>query len=148
MTHVKFNRRPFERSFNNFVDDIFTDLPVLVKSELQQLGLKGTVPVNIVEKEKAYILEVVAPGFDKGDFKVNLDQNVLTVSAEKKEEVKNENEKSIRKEFNYRSFKRSFTIDEKIESAGIEGEYVNGVLTLNLPKKEIVKGSAQEINIK
>lgn len=61
MTHVKFNRRPFERSFNNFVDDIFTDLPVLVKSELQQLGLKGTVPVNIVEKEKAYILEVVAP---------------------------------------------------------------------------------------
>jgi len=91
---------------------------------------------------------VVAPGFEKTDFKVNLEQNVLTVSAEKKEEGKEENKKQIRKEYNYKSFKRSFTIDEKIDAAGIEAQYVNGILTLNLPKKEIVKESAKEINIR
>ena len=91
---------------------------------------------------------MVAPGFEKADFKINLDQNVLTISGEKKEEVKDESKKQIRKEYSNRSFKRSFTLDEKIEASGIEATYVNGVLTLNLPKKEIVKPAAQEINIK
>ncbi|HEX7904711.1 MAG TPA: Hsp20/alpha crystallin family protein [Chitinophagaceae bacterium] len=148
MTQVKFNRRPFEGSFNSFVDDLFTELPALFKNDIQQPQWKGFVPVNIVENEKGYSLEVIAPGFEKTDFKVNLEQNVLTVSAEKKEEVKEENKKQIRREYNYKSFKRSFTIDEKIDAAGIEAQYVNGVLTLNLPKKEIVKESAKEINIR
>ncbi len=147
MTHVKFNRRPFERSLNSLVDDLFAELPVLFKNDLHQPQWKGYVPVNIVETDKAYNLEVVAPGFEKPDFKVNLDDNVLTISAEKKEASKDENTKPIRREYNYRSFKRSFTIDEKIDAAGIRAEYVNGVLTLNLPKKEIVKESAKEINI-
>jgi HSP20 family protein len=96
---------------------------------------------------------VVAPGFEKTDFKVNIDQDVLTVSAEKKEEVKENAEnaaktdKQIRREYSFRSFKRSFTLDEKIDAGGIEAKYNNGVLTLNLPKREVVKGSAQEINI-
>lgn len=148
MTQVKFSRRPFEGSFNSFVDNLFTELPALLKNDIQQPQWKGFVPVNIVENEKDYSLEVVAPGFEKTDFKVNLEQNVLTVSAEKKEEVKEENKKQIRREYNYKSFKRSFTIDEKIDAAGIEAQYVNGVLTLNLPKKEIVKESAKEINIR
>jgi HSP20 family protein len=147
MTHVKFNRRPFERSINSFVDELFTDLPVLFRNEAQPQW-KGFVPVNISETDKAYSLEVVAPGFEKADFKINLDENVLTISAERKEETKEENKKQIRKEYTYKSFKRSFTIDEKIDAAAIDAVYVNGVLTLNLPKKEIVKASAQEINIK
>ena len=147
MTHVKFNRKPFERSFNSFVDELFTDLPVLFKNEGQHQW-KGFVPVNIDETENGYNLEVVAPGFEKADFKVNLEQNVLTISADKKEETKDENNKQIRKEYAFKSFKRSFTIDEKIDPALIEASYVNGVLTLNLPKKEIVKASAQEIRIK
>ena len=147
MTHVKFNRKPFERSINSFVDELFTDLPVLFRNEAQPQW-KGFVPVNISETGTAYNLEVVAPGFEKADFKINLEENVLTISAEKKEESKEENKKQIRKEYNYRSFKRSFTIDEKIDVSAIDATYVNGVLTLNLPKKEIVKASAQEINIK
>ena len=148
MTHVKFNRKPFERSFNSFVEDLFTELPVIFKSDIPQPQLKGYIPVNILETDKNYLLEVVAPGYEKTDFKVNLDQNVLTVSAEKKEENSNEAIKQIRKEYTYRSFKRSFTIDEKIDAAAISAEYVNGVLTLNLPKKEIVKETAKEINIR
>ena len=147
MTHVKFTRKPFENSINNLVDDLFTDLPVLFKNDLDARGWRGLVPVNITENEKGYVLEVVAPGFEKTDFKVSLDQNVLTITAEKKEAAKDETKKTVRKEYSFKSFKRSFTIDEKTDASGIDAQYVNGVLTLNLPKKEIVKETAKEINI-
>ncbi|NOT52101.1 MAG: Hsp20/alpha crystallin family protein [Chitinophagaceae bacterium] len=144
MTTVKFNRKPF----NSFVDDFFTELPALFKNDFNNYEQKGLVPVNVKETDKSYRLEVIAPGFEKTDFRVNLDQNLLTISAEKKEEAKNENDKNIRREYSYRSFKRSFTIDEKIDATAIEASYINGVLILNLPKKEEVKLSATEIAIK
>jgi len=147
MTHVKFNRKPFEGNFNRFVDDLFTELPDLFKNEFNQAVRKDFVPVNVKETEKTYQLEIIAPGFEKTDFKINLEQNLLTISGEKRNEVK-ENEKQIRREYNYRSFKRSFTIDEKIDATNIDANYVNGVLTLNLPKREEVKASATEITIK
>ena len=148
MAYVKFNSRPFEGTLNNFVDDLFTELPVFFKPDFNNPERKGSVPVNVKETEKNYLLEVVAPGFDKNDFKVNLDQDLLTISAEKKSEAKAENEKQVRREYNFRSFKRSFTLDEKIDATNIEASYVNGVLTLNLPKKEAVKAAATEIVIK
>lgn len=148
MAYVKFNSRPFEGTFNNLVDDLFTELPVLFKNDFNNTERKGTIPVNVKETEKSYQLEVVAPGFEKSDFKVNMEQDLLTISAEKKSEVKDENEKYIRREYSFRSFKRSFTLDEKIDATNIEASYVNGVLTLNLPKKVAVKASATEIIIK
>jgi HSP20 family protein len=150
MTHVKFNRKPFEGTFNNLVDDLFTELPMLFKNDFNQTETKGFVPVNVKETGKSYQMEIVAPGFEKTDFKLNLDQNLLTISAEKKEDSFGSapQEKQIRREYRYRSFKRSFTLDEKIDATGIEASYVNGVLILNLPKKETVKASATEIAIK
>lgn len=148
MTLVKFNRKPFDKSFNSLFEDFFTDIPVLYKNDVSESAWKGFAPVNIKETDKNYSLEVVAPGFEKTDFKVNMDQNILTISVEKKNEVKTENEKQVRKEYSYRSFKRSFTLDEQIDTNNIEANYVNGVLTLNLPKKETVKVSATEITIK
>jgi HSP20 family protein len=145
MTLVKFNRKPFERNFNSLFEDFFNDLPVVFKNEMN--NWTGLAPVNIKETDKNYHLELVAPGFDKADFKVNLENNMLTISAEKKEETKSENEKHIRREYNFRSFKRSFTVDEEIDASNIEAKYVNGVLTLNLPKKETVKTSAKEISV-
>ena len=146
MTLVKFNRRPFEGSFNNLVDDLFAGFPVLTGSDADQQW-KGFVPVNISETEKNHNIEIVAPGYEKADFKISVDDQILTISAEKKNELKEENKKQIRKEYNYRSFKRSFTLDEKTDVAGIDAKYVNGVLTLNLPKKEEVKTPAQQISI-
>ncbi|MGN6293904.1 MAG: Hsp20/alpha crystallin family protein [Chitinophagaceae bacterium] len=151
MTHVRFGRRPFEKSFNNLVDDLFSELPVLYRNGSDTV-FKGFAPVNIKETDKGYSLEVIAPGFEKSDFKVNVEQDVLTVSAEKKQEVKenaenNNTEKQVRREYSFRSFKRSFTLDEKIDAAGIDAKYNNGVLVLNLPKREVVKATAQEINI-
>jgi len=146
MTYLKFNRQPLEQSFNNLVDDLFSELPVLYKNGINQNG-KGFVPANIKENEGNYHVELIAPGFEKADFKVNLDQNILTISAEKKNETKEENGKQIRTEYKYHSFKRSFTLDEKIDAAAIEAKYQNGVLILNLPKKAEVKQAAKEITI-
>ena len=153
MTSVKFNRKPFTGSFNSFVDEFITELPALLKKDFNNSDQKVFVPVNVKETDKSYRMEVVAPGFEKTDFTINLDQDLLTISAEKKNDPdsnrkKEENEKSIRREYSYRSFKRSFTIDEKIDATAIEASYINGVLTLNLPKKEAVKVSATEIAIK
>ncbi|HLG40136.1 MAG TPA: Hsp20/alpha crystallin family protein [Chitinophagaceae bacterium] len=153
MTQVKLSRRPFETSFNNLVDEFFSDMPVLFKNNNNtQANWRGLVPVNIKENEKSYSIDAVAPGFDKADFKINVEENILTIAAEKKNELKNDsdsnrNEKEIRKEYRYRSFQRAFTLDEKIDAAGIEARYVNGVLTLNLPKKEEVKTPSKQINI-
>lgn len=156
MTHVKFDRSPFEGTFTSLVDDLFTELPVLYKNGQTW---KGTVPVNIKETENNYSIEVIAPGFEKTDFKVSLDQQVLTIWAEKKAEVIEDaglasrqtgsqgSEKQIRREYSYRSFKRSFTLNEKTDGTTIDAKYINGVLLLNLPKKEVVKPSVQEINI-
>lgn len=150
MTQVKFSPRPFEKSFNNLLDGLFNDLPVIYKNDHH--SWKGNVPVNIVENEKDFSIEVVAPGFEKSDFKINVEQDVLTISVEKKEENIQETEtaskqKQIRREYSYRSFKRSFTLDDKVNAGNIEAKYNNGVLTLNLPKKEEVKASVQQINI-
>jgi len=148
MAYVKFSRKPFEGTFNNLVDDLFTELPVLLSSGFNNTVRKDSVPVNVKEIEKGFQLDVIAPGFDKTDFKINIEQDILTVSAEKTNEVNEESEKQIRKEYNFRSFKRSFTLDEKIDATNIEASYVNGILRLNLPKKEAVKQSATEIVIK
>ena len=148
MTQLKLSRRPFEASFNNLVDELFSDVPVLFKNYNNgNSNWKSLVPVNIRENEKSYSIDVVAPGFDKADFKVNLDKDMLTISAEKRDEVKNENEREVRREYEYRTFQRSFTLDEKIDAAGIDAKYVNGVLTLNLPKKEEVKIPSKQISI-
>ena len=148
MTQSKFHNRNFDRNFDNMVDEIFNGLPVVLNDGYNFLTKQGYVPVNIKETGNGYTLEVIAPGFEKTDFKVNLDNNVLTISAEKKSEEKTENEKQIRKEYNYRSFKRSFTIDDKVDATAIEASYVNGVLGLNLPKKTEVREAAKDITIK
>ena len=147
MTHSKFHNRNFDRSFDNMVDELFNGLPVVLNDGYNFLTKQGYVPVNIKEVNSGYILDVVAPGFEKTDFKVNIDNNVMTISAEKKSEEKVENEKQIRKEYSYRSFKRSFTIDDKIDATAVEASYVNGVLRLNLPKKAEVREAAKDIKI-
>jgi HSP20 family protein len=151
MTQVKFSRKPFESTFNSLVDDLFSEMPVLFKNGDHSAQWHGSAPVNIKESEKNYSIEVVAPGFEKSDFKIDLNQDVLTISAEKENEARSEtddkNEKQIRKEYSSRSFKRSFTLDEKIDTETIEAKYVNGVLTLNLAKKEEVKPASKQISI-
>ena len=143
MTLVRFQNRPNGYgAFNNLLSDVFPQTPSLYKEDL-----RNAVPVNIRETQKEYVLELVAPGLNKEDFALKLENNLLTVSAEKKEETVNEGEKMIRKEFKAQSFKRSFTLDEKINADAISAQYVNGILTLNLPKKEDVQPATKQISI-
>src|SRR4030095_1096964 len=106
MTLVKFNNRP-ANGFN-LLDNFLNDLPAFFKDDFATKA-QGFIPVNVKETKDAYQLEVVAPGFEKSDFNINLEKNILTVSAEKKSETENKDEKQIRKEYSYHSFKRSFT---------------------------------------
>ena len=106
-----------------------------------------TAAVNIHETTDAFHLELNAPGRNKEDFAINVDKGLLTISFEKKETNEEKNYKTIRKEFTYKSFKRTFSIDENINVDGIQARYENGVLKLLLPKKEEVKNAPKQIAI-
>lgn len=145
MTLVKVNN-PLSRSIDGLMKEIFNDFPATFGKSIREDVLQSP-PVNIVEKADSYHLELAVPGFEKKDFQVKLENNILTISSEKKEETKEENEKMIRREFSYKSFKRSFTIDEKIDASNINARYDNGILILDLPKKQPAAESVKEISI-
>jgi HSP20 family protein len=145
MTLVK-THSPFAKSFDGLMNEIFNELPTNFGKALREDVLHFP-PVNITETTNGYDVKLSVPGFEKSDFSIKLDANTLTVSAEKKEEVKDETVKTVRKEFSLKSFKRSFTVDEKIDAANIAAKYENGILAVTLPKKEEVKTAAKEITI-
>jgi HSP20 family protein len=139
MTTLKFNQ-PTLKTLDSFLDNLLSDLPVANNG-------MNVPPVNIFETNDNYELEFNAPGRNKEDFKVTVDKNILTVSFEKKEEQKDEKRQFIKREFGFQSFKRSFTLDEKINADGINAKYENGILYLTLPKKEEVKVMPKEIAV-
>ena len=145
MTLVKVNNN-LSRSFDGMMKELFNEFPTTVAKTFREDVLNFP-PVNIVEKPASYQVELSAPGFEKADFAIKLEGNILNISTEKKEETKEENDKVIRKEFTYKGFKRSFTIDEKIDAENIAAKYENGILKLELPKKEILKTGTKEINV-
>lgn len=147
MTNVKSNGVPFERTLTSLFDDFFTEVPALLKTEVKQPNYRGHAPVNISETEDAYLIEVIAPGYEKADFKINLDKNILSIATENKAEETIENNKNIRKEFQLRGFKRTFTIDHTIDTDRIEAKYVNGILKVALSKKEKEKAASKDIEI-
>ncbi|MEZ5084301.1 MAG: Hsp20/alpha crystallin family protein [Bacteroidales bacterium] len=96
--------------------------------------------VNIKETPDEYLIQVAAPGLDKKDFKINLENNQLTISSEKEEIKKEENENFMRREFSYQSFQRSFNLGENlIDGNKISAKYTDGILSIVLPKREEVK---------
>jgi HSP20 family protein len=101
---------------------------------------RGMAPsVNIRENEENFLLDLAAPGLKKEDFKINLDNNVLTISSEMKEENEEKNEKFTRREFYFNSFSRSFTLPKTIDLDKIKADYKDGILSIALPKREEAK---------
>lgn len=138
----------------NLVSDVFdTDVmltPNLINLNRGFLGRFDTnMPsVNIIEDEKNYKFELAAPGLEKKDFKVETDHDTLTISSEKKNQSKEENENYRRREFSYSSFRRSFDLPENSNPDKIDAKYKNGILKLKLPKKEItILNQKKEIKI-
>ncbi len=96
--------------------------------------------VNIKDNAEAFKVEVAAPGFEKGDFKIELNRNLLTISSEKKTENETkEGEVFTKREFSYQSFTRSFTLPEIANGEAIKANYENGILTVEIPKREEAK---------
>lgn len=110
----------------------------------------ATVPaVNVTEDNGTYKIAMAAPGLKKEDFKIDVDGNLITISAEKTERKEEKEEKYTRKEYNFTSFSRTFTLPENIKTDKIEARYENGELTLTLPKLSEEKTSAhKKIEIK
>lgn len=106
-------------------------------------------PVNIQETMDCYELQLIAPGLKKEDFKVNIDRNILTISYDHSQETKEteKDTKPLRREYRFKSFKRSFTLNDKINAGGISARYTDGILYLTLPKKEMQEPQAQQINV-
>lgn len=146
MTFVKTNY-PAKKTVDSLFNEFFNNFPVTWENANESLSF-GSPKVNIHETKDAYHLEVLAAGRNKEDFKINADNGFLTISYETKEETKNEDYKTVRREFKLQSFKRSFNLDETIDVDNIEAKYENGVLKILLPKKEVVKPAAKQINIR
>jgi HSP20 family protein len=99
-------------------------------------GLKKMPAANIKEKNNHYEVELAAPGMKKEDFQVNMDNNILTISAHHKEEKKEDKENYTRREFNYSSFSRSFEVPAAVNTDQVAAQYKDGILVLTLPKKQ------------
>ena len=94
--------------------------------------------VNILENPKDFVVELAAPGLERKDFKVEVDNGMLTISAEKEKEEKENRKNYRRREFSYTSFTRSFSLPENVITDKVDAHYENGVLKLTIPKKEVV----------
>lgn len=115
---------------NSVLDNLFNDSFTADRMVARVPG------VNIIETEKAFGIELAAPGLKKSDFKINVDKNIISVSVEKTEENKTEEKVYSKKEYNYSSFSRSFTLPETVDYSNIEASYVDGILTVKIGKKE------------
>lgn len=101
-----------------------------------------TVPsVNIRETEKEFFVELAAPGLNKKDFKIGIENGMLTISAEKKTEKEEKEKTFTRKEFSYTNFSRSFMLPENVNEENVEAHYEDGLLKLQLQKKVLDKTS-------
>lgn len=130
-----------DQVFDNFFN---RDLGTFFGNDL----MRESPSVNIVELENAFNIELAAPGLDKGDFKVKVEDNHLLISAQKENKVEEtaESGKFVRREFNFSTFKRSFRLPEDVDAEAIKANYENGVLVINLPKAEVVDNT-REIEI-
>lgn len=99
---------------------------------------------NVIENEKEFKLELSAPGFDKKEFKVDVHDGVLSISAESKNESEEKKENYRKKEFSYSSIRRSFALPDNVLEEGIDAKYDNGILKISLPKKALESPKAKK----
>jgi HSP20 family protein len=126
----------FNSVFGDFLNDDFMNWPV----NRTEKNWNRVPAVNISENDDEWVVELAAPGMEKSDFQIELDQEVLSVSAQKEEKNEEKNDKYSVREFSYSNFSRSFRLPEHIvDGQKINAKYDNGVLKLHIPKKEEAK---------
>ena len=125
-------------TWSSWIDELFgvDETPWFSKNFISG----NTIPkVNIKETTDSYIVEMAVPGMDKSDFEISIDNKILFISAEiENKNEQNTDEYSIR-EFGFSSFKRSFSIPDTVDEAKINATYTDGILNVNIPKREEAK---------
>jgi HSP20 family protein len=133
-------KRRSERLFPSLIGDFFNNDRLLLdfNGDLFNSNFLEVVPeANIIENNKEYQIELAAPGLERKDFKVEVNNDVLSISAEKEEESKKEDKNYRSREFSYNSFYRSFALPQNLVTDKIDAKYENGILKLVLPKMEV-----------
>lgn len=149
MTLVKFapvnSNKVLKSTYNDLFESFFNTDQLLSKSIISRVPA-----VNILENENEFTIEIAAPGLKKEDFKINLEQDQLSVSALQVEGSNEDNstKKYNRREFNFTDFTKTFTLPETADSNKINAEYKDGILLIQISKKEELKIQAREISIK
>ena len=127
MKRIALNHSPFLHLFNEGFNNTKRATNFLTK-----------VPaVNILENKENFSVELAAPSYEKSDFKIEIDKNILTVSTEKSNITEEKKDKYSLREFAYNTFSRSFTLPKNVKKDEISATYEGGVLTLSLPKLTI-----------
>ena len=131
MTLIKWqHRNPLSDMVNNLFDNDLGDF----------FGKRFSDPAaNIIENADAFMLDIAAPGMKKDDFKINLENNILNISAEFEDQKREEGKNYTRKEFYYGSFSRSFTLPKTINLEAIKADYLEGILKVTMPKLQEAK---------
>jgi HSP20 family protein len=148
MTLVKFNpngdvkKNGLVPSFTDVFDSIIND------TFFADRMMTRVPAVNISESKDHYHVELAAPGLKKEDFKLSLDRNVLSISVEQTHQENREERNYNKKEFSYSSFVRSFTLPDAADENGIEAKYNDGVLCIDIAKREEAKMQSRQIEIK
>jgi HSP20 family protein len=146
MTIMKYRpQASFASPFNALVNDFFNrDIGHFLGHDDVKRHMPG---VNIVERSDRFDLEMQAPGFAKEDIKLHVENDVLTISAEKTADELQENERYTRREFSTASFSRSFSLPDTVNVEGITAKHSDGLLRVSIPKAEAHKPKARAINI-
>ncbi|SFT09178.1 Hsp20/alpha crystallin family protein [Mucilaginibacter polytrichastri] len=145
MTLVKFNNKPANTLMPG-IDDVFNSI---FNDTFFGDRMVSRVPaVNISESESHYHVELAAPGLKKDDFKLNLERNSLSISVEKSAEQQDQQNNYSKREFGYSSFVRSFTLPDSADHSQIDASYTDGILRIDIAKREEAKMVRRQIEIK
>jgi HSP20 family protein len=134
------------RSLPNLIDEFLKDDVFGGKTEGR---VRYSSPAaNVMETETGYNIEIAAPGLERSDIKVTIDNKVLTISSSKTEKKEDKKSTYLKKEFGFDSFSRSFELPENVDVEKIEASHTNGVLSISIPKKAVVQIPVHEVEVK
>jgi HSP20 family protein len=142
---VRFDNRPAVNPFKGLFDTLFHELDETVRQQAKPVAGRFQPPANVVETNEAYHLELMVPGRRKDGFKLQVEQDLLTISYDQPQPEADVEFKRIRQEFTTAGFSRSFSLNDKVDTTAIQARYEDGLLKVLLPKKAEIKPSATHI---
>jgi HSP20 family protein len=148
MTLIKYNKPAGVRGVTPVFNQLFNDMfEGFANTGLRGLPTTNIPSVNVAESDTLFTLELSAPGFSKEEISISIEEDNLVISGEKKSEKEESTKKYTRKEFSQQNFQRSFSLPETVAQENIVARFENGVLFLDLPKKQVEEKAGRKIQL-